>query len=355
MSFSEAARSHLDKLIRNGEAPGIQYLAVTSEHVVFEYADGWADIAGGRRLDSATTMMAYSMSKTITAAAILQLVEARKVNLDAAIDTYLETQPYGADVTVRQLLSHTSGIPNPIPLRWVHAAAVHDGFDERAALSAVLKKYPRLSARPGSRFRYSNIGYWLLGRIVEEADGEPFRAYVAEHVLKPLGVSPRELGYAVADRQHHAKGYLERCSLMNLFKHALMADDLIGSREGRWQHLNDHYVNGAAFGGLVGAARGFGKFLQDQVRPRSALFLDTTRQLFYAPQHIANGSPIAMTLGWHIGAHKGVRFFYKEGGGGGFRSMMRLYDSAGMASVVMTNATNFLVSRLLDTLDPWFL
>ena len=64
-----------------------------------------------------------STSKTITAAAVLGLVEAEQVKLDDPIDRYLDSQPYGPDVTIRHLLSHTSGIPNPIPLAWVHPAA----------------------------------------------------------------------------------------------------------------------------------------------------------------------------------------------------------------------------------------
>jgi hypothetical protein len=61
-----------------------------------------------------------------------------------------------------------------------------------------------------------------------------------------------------------------------------------------------------------------------------------------------------MTLGWHIGSYEGARFFFKEGGGGGFHCMMRLYPASGVATVVMTNATGFDVRRLLDTIDASF-
>lgn len=168
MSGAEATRTYLDGLVRDSKIPGIQYLVVVPEGIAFEYAGGWADLAGRRQLNAGTTMMAYSMSKTITAAAVLLLVEAQKVELDDPIDVYLESQPYGSDVTVRQLLSHTSGIPNPIPLRWVHPATLHEAFDERAALARVLREHPKLSFPPGTKYKYSNIGYWLLGRIYEQ-------------------------------------------------------------------------------------------------------------------------------------------------------------------------------------------
>jgi CubicO group peptidase (beta-lactamase class C family) len=345
--------SYLTALTRTSKTPGIQYVVVTATGVLFEYAGGWADIRREMPVDAATTLMAYSMSKTITAVAALQLVEAGKVGLDDPVDQYLDSFPYGSKVTVRQLISHTSGIPNPIPLRWVHPEARHRSFDENAALAAVLRDRPRLSFEPGTKYAYSNIGYWLLGKVVERASGETFSAYVGEHILRPLAIAPQELAYAVADPVHHATGYLEKYSLMNLAKGFLIDRELIGEYSGRWLEIRSHYLNGPAFGGLVGTARGFGKFLQDQLRERSVLFNDTTRHLLYALQPTARGTPIAMTLGWHIGDLDGRRFFYKEGGGGGFHCMMRVYPD-GIGTVVMTNATGFDVRRLLDTVDASF-
>jgi len=348
------AESSLDALTRASKTPGIQYVVVNGTEVVFEYTGGWADIGRRVRVEPATTMMAYSMSKTITAVAVLQLVEAGKVGLDDPAQQYVDSFPYGQSVTVRQLIAHTSGIPNPIPLRWVHPAADHESFDEKATLEAILRKHPRLSFEPGTKYGYSNIGYWLLGRIVERTSGEPFPAYVREHILRPLAISPQALAYAVTDRAHHAAGYLEKYSLMNLAKGFLIDRDLIGGYSGRWLEIRSHYLNGPAFGGLVGSAGAFGTFLQDQLRERSVLLNDTTRRLFYAQQQTVRGTPVAMTLGWHIGNADGPHFFYKEGGGGGFHCMMRVYPSAGIGTVVMTNATGFDVRGLLDTLDPSF-
>jgi len=71
-------------------------------------------------MNSHVTLMAYSMSKTITAMAVLMLVDTGQVALDDSLDRFYEASPYGPMVTIRHLLSHTSGIPNPVPLRWVH-------------------------------------------------------------------------------------------------------------------------------------------------------------------------------------------------------------------------------------------
>ncbi len=145
---------------------------------------------------------------------------------------------------------------------WVHAAD-DAAFDEHSALAQVLHAHPRLAFKPGTRFAYSNIGYWLLGAIVERVTGQPFTAYVSSEVLARLAISPNEMAYTIADRQAHAAGYLERYSWMNLLKGWLIDRDVIGETVGNWVRIHDHYPNGPAFGGLVGTARGFAKFLQD--------------------------------------------------------------------------------------------
>jgi D-alanyl-D-alanine carboxypeptidase len=343
----------LGELVRRGKTPGLQYVVVDAASIRFEYFGGSADLETGRPMAAGTTMMAYSMSKTITAAAVLQLVETGAIGLDDAVGRHVDRQPYGGEITVRQLLTHTSGVPNPIPLRWVHAAARHGTFDESAALGDVLRQHPRLRFPPGTKFAYSNIGYWLLGRIVEHASGESFTDYVRDHVLRRLDITADAAGYAINDPSTHAAGYLERLSLMNLISPWLIDRALIGPAAGRWLQIRDHYLNGPAFGGLVGTARGFAAFLRDQLGVHSRLFGDTTRDVFREPQRTTRG-PVPMTPGWHIGSSGRAPFLYKEGGGGGFHCMMRLYPAAGIGTVVMTNATAFDVRRLLDLIDPHF-
>jgi CubicO group peptidase (beta-lactamase class C family) len=354
--MSATARAYLDDLITRAKTPGIHYLAIDAERVRFEYTGGLADI--GRRIpvDATTTMMAYSMSKTITAVAVLQLVEAGKVGLDDPLERHV-AHPYGPHITIRHVLAHTSGIPNPIPLRWVHPAERHATFDESAALAAVLRSHPKPAFSPGAKYRYSNIGYWLLGEVVAHASGRRFEAWVADRVLRPLAVPPAELGYVIPDSAHHAGGYLERFSFFNLVKGLLIDRALVGGHEGPWVRIRSHYPNGPAFGGLVGTARGFARFLQDQLRGQSVLLDRATRQLLYEPQRTREGAPVAMTLGWHVGNPAGSRFYYKEGGGGGFHSLMRVYplSGAGVATIVMTNATGVDVNGCLDTMDREFL
>jgi D-alanyl-D-alanine carboxypeptidase len=172
---ASAADDELAKLLAGyagSRVPGLQYVVVDADGIVFEYAGGWADVANRKPMTPDSTLMAYSMTKTFTAVAILQLAEQGRLSLDDPIDRHLPAQLYGGHgITVRQLLMHTSGVPNPIPLRWVHLAEERDGFDEAAALDKVVRANPDLSFEPGRGYGYSNIGYWLLGRLVEVPQG----------------------------------------------------------------------------------------------------------------------------------------------------------------------------------------
>jgi D-alanyl-D-alanine carboxypeptidase len=355
MTASQRAEIHLQRALSKSLIPGAQYVVLNRHGTRFEYAGGWADLQHQKPMTLATALMAYSMSKTITAAATLQLVEQGRLDLDESIDTYVDDSPYGAAVRVRHLLCHTSGIPNPIPLRWVHLAEKHSTFDEIAALKEVLHDHAALRFRPGEKFLYSNIGYWLLGRIIANVTGQPFEVFVRAHLLAVLGIPASELSYVIPESDRMANGYLEKYSFVNLCKGFLTDRELWGDYEGRWLHLRAHYVNAPAFGGLVGTARGFAQFLEDQLQEKSALFSPSTRDHFFKQQTIASGRSIPMTLGWHLGQINRVRYFYKEGGGGGFRSEMRVYPETGMASVLMVNATSFNVRRALGVLDKGFL
>ncbi|HVL75958.1 MAG TPA: serine hydrolase domain-containing protein [Noviherbaspirillum sp.] len=350
-----ASTGTLNQFVRS-TVPGLQYIVVTADRVRFEYAGGWADIQGHKAMRLDTTLMAYSMTKIFTAVAILQLVEQRRLQLDELIDGHLPHAAYrGHGITLRQLLTHTSGIPNPVPLRWVHLAEEDPGFDEDEALAAVLRENPVLSFEPGRKFAYSNINYWLLGKIVEQVRGQSFQEYVRLSILRPLQIPPQEMDFVIPDASRHASGYLGKYTWMNLLKGFVLDRKFVGGYEGRWLRLRNHYVNGPAFGGLIGTARGFSRFLQDQLRTESVLLGPQTRRLLETPQTDDAGRAIAMTPGWHVGKTRGVDYLFKEGGGGGFHCEMRIYPTRGIATVVLANSTDFKSTGLLNRIDHAFL
>jgi len=163
------------------------------------------------------------------------------------------------------------------------------------------------------------------------------------------------MDFVIPDASAHAAGYLARRSFLNLLKRFVIDEKYWDGSEGRWLRLRSHYVNGRAFGGLVGRARSFGRLLRDLLGTDSVLLGKEARRLLETRQTDGAGRPIPMTLGWHVGRNAGATYFFKEGAGGGYHSEMRVYPSAGIGSVVMTNSTGFRPSRFLNRVDAVFL
>jgi hypothetical protein len=141
---------------------------------------------------------------------------------------------------------------------------------------------------------------------------------------------------------------------MNLAKSFVTDKAVWGSYEGNWLHIKDVYVNGPSFGGTIGSARAFSIILQDLLAKRSVLLSEDSKSLLFSHQKVRSGKNIDMTLGWHTGILEGVQYFYKEGGGAGFHSEMRIYPTMGLASVIMTNRTSFNSRSQLSNLDKMF-
>ena len=274
MGGGDHLRNHLDQLIRRNRIPGIQYVMTDANGV--EYYGGRRDVGDDLLVEADTTLMASSSTKVVTAAAALQLVEQEHLQLDEPLSTYYSEHPYGDKVTVHHLLTHTSGIPNPLPLKWLHLVEDHDSFDEEVALKAVMRRSPTLLFEPGEKYSYSNIAYWLLGKVIQVASGRNYCDYLHENVFAQLGISSKELSCRVTDLSRHAHGYQPKYTLLGLLLYLMMDGNLVSASHGARFHLQAVYMNGPAYGGLVGT-RGFAKFLQDQLRPQPQLFTSATR------------------------------------------------------------------------------
>ena len=333
--------------------PGIQYVVVNKDSILFEHSTGLSNVESKVPLSLNHTLTAFSMTKTLTAVAVLQLSERKTINLNDHVSKYFK-HPYDSGITIRHLLSHTSGIPNPIPLRWVHLVRNHDSFDEQTAMDQVLQDNPNSDSKPGTKYIYSNIGYWLLGKVVENVTGKKYTDYITEYIFEPLELSPDEIGFKIKDVNSQAKGYLKMWSFMNFFGRFLIDGNVIGESEGSWVHIKNVYTNGPSFGGVVGTARAFSRILQDLLAENSKLLGPSAKQLLYLQQKVESGKKIAMTLGWHIGQLGSLTYYYKEGGGAGFSSEMRVYPESGLATVLMTNRTSFDFKKNLSKLDEVF-
>lgn len=350
--------THISRMVESGTIPGIQYMVVDSQDIRYEYCGGRKDVSSDVPVTSETTFMFSSTTKTVTAAAVLQLKDRNMIDLAESLSTYFPSHPYGHDIKITHLLNQTSGVPNPLPLKWLHLVEDHDSFDAEKALQDVLKRHSRLRFIPGSRYAYSNISYWLLGKVIEHVSGMIYSDYMRKNIMGPLGLSSNELDFQITNIGNHACGHLRRFSPLGLLIPFMMDKVIFAEKAGNRLRFRPVYMNGAPYGGLIGTASAFSKFLQDQLRPNSILFDDKTKNLFYSEQIDSRRYLIETTLGWHRGKLSGVEYYGKPGGGPGFQSNMRIYPSKGIATVWLANETGVSegpIHKLTDNMDKYFL
>ena len=172
--------------------PGAVAVVLQGERAVAQAAVGVADLATDEPATMSTPYLWFSLTKIATATAVMQLADKDLLRLDDAVSRYVPEFPRPRRswpaVTIKHLLSHSSGLANPLPLRWVHAA--DDAPRETAAFTSdLLRRHGRLRFPAGQRASYSNLGYLALGEVVASVAARPYVDYVAAEILAPLGMS----------------------------------------------------------------------------------------------------------------------------------------------------------------------
>lgn len=353
---AQAAQSLLNRMVQEREAPGIQYAMLDENGVVFAGQAGKADLEEGAEVTAATLFQGFSVTKTFTAAAVVKLSLEGKVSLDAPISRYVPELANGrATPTVRQVLAHTAGYANPIPMAWVHLAEDHARFDGQAFVDRMIREHGKAERAPGEKFAYSNVGYVFLGEVIRRVSGRPYTQYVEEELIAPLRLPPgAQLQFEMKSPAPYARGYIARFSFLNASLGWFIDRDafMSGSYDG-WNQFRKTQVDGAAFGGLIGNAAGFSRYLQALLKAEPPFTLSLQKELF-AQQKTSAGEAIGMALSWFVGQTDSEPYFDHAGGGGGFYCEIRLYPQSRRASVLMSNRTGIKNDHLLDRIDALF-
>ncbi len=326
--------------IHEGDAPGIAVARIRDGRITLQ-TEGVADVTRGTPVTPDTAFMYFSVTKLFTAAAVMQLVERGAVGLDDPIERHVALPiGDGARITVRHLLAHTSGLPNPFPISWVHLES-EEGPALEELTTRLLRAHPRLRFEPGSRYGYSNLGYLVLGVLVERRSGLPFEAYVTRHVLEPLGM--RSTGFDF-DGKRLATGYYRRSSMLNQAMRLVVDGRLYGPRAGRFGAFRRFLVDGAPYGGLVGSCADLARFAAalagDGSFEGARILTPASAAAMREPQRTPDGEALPAGLGWRYGETDGSPDLRSVGGGGGFKTEVRVRLD-GRGAVVCANETLF--------------
>ncbi|MBN8784049.1 MAG: serine hydrolase [Terrimonas ferruginea] len=271
---------------------------------IFAGSYGYADMSAGRKNTAATRFNAYSITKPVTATVLLKLVAEGKLNLDQRLSSFYPSMPGSDSITIRHLLSHTSGIYN-----YNNDFSMPVGSEKE--MIDWLEKKP-LDFKPGSQFRYSNTGYFLLGFIIEKVTGMSYEAAVRQYVLSPAGMQESGFDLRTVSDGKKAKGYM----YINGKK----------SEEAPVWDYRELYSAGGMYTTTADLQR-FHRVLQD-----GKLLPDSLMQLSDKPCQKNYG------LGWFVDSIAGKKIVSHSGGATGFRSYLIRDVANDICIVLLSNS-----------------
>jgi serine beta-lactamase-like protein LACTB, mitochondrial len=312
-----AARENADRqakewLLRG--TPGLALAVAVDGKIVYSEGFGYADLEERVPVWPTTKFRIGSISKPLTATALMQLVEAGKLDLDAPVQKYVPSFPdKGSPITVRMVAGHLAGI------RHYHGDEmnIQRHYDNVLEGLKIFENDPLVSP-PGTKFNYSSYGFNLLSAVIESASGEPFLAYMQDHVFTPMG-----LVHTAADQ--NTQIIEQRSRFYELAKD--------GHQE------NAPYVDNSykwAGGGFLSTAEDLVRFGSTMLQP-GFLQAETLKTMF-TPQKTKTGEPIEYGIGWFIHkSHSGQSVYEHSGGSVGGTSQLILYPATHVVVALVTN------------------
>jgi CubicO group peptidase (beta-lactamase class C family) len=359
----------------NPDSPtGLSLVVVKGGRVVYEKGFGFADEPKGIPARADTVYNTWSMVKPLTAAAVLQLQEAGRLDLDDPVVDHLpffEVEYPSADsqvVTVRHLMNHSSGLKNNVPevVGWIH----FDGDPEWNQTELIQQRFPdyrKLAYEPGTQAVYTNVGYMLLAALIEQASGQAYQQYMIDSIFEPLGMDDTSWTYMESTIDREAAGSSPSLDAQALLLPLLLDKDqmtaAIRQRQDGRLWFNRVYTDQKGPTGPISSAPDMARFLMaflnggelDGVRILSE---ESINQMKNSSQVLPGNSPEAKSyrtnestrhgLGWIVIQNQGEVFYAHSGGGPGFASAMRAYPDRGLGMVVIANGTYLPRAEILD-------
>ena len=328
-SIKKKVDEYLTSVSEQPKMASLSVAIVKNGEILFMKGYGWANVEAAYPATPKTRYQIASVTKPFTSMAVMLLVEERKISLDENAAKYLKWLPKKyQDITVRQLLTHTSGVNRD--LRQDNL----DTFSEeefRRRLAAAPE-----SSKGGEKFEYSNTGYILLGMIVEAVSGSPYEKFLNKRIFKPLGMKNTKYYESPIKDENRALGYQ-------------FEDEKLNSAP--------YFPGGFAAGGLVSSAEDLAKFVL-AFESRKLLGESSVEQI-YAPAKLVDNEKVDLEMGgmfkgektsygfgWWLTVYRGHRLYTHGGGVSGFQAIINRYTDDKTAIIVLSNSKTAGVDRI---------
>src|SRR5271163_2180937 len=324
-SLSADKRTQVEKaassFLAANSTPGISVAVVQDGELIWSAGFGMADLENFVPATSSTLFRLGSISKPITATAILQLYERGKLDLDAEVQKYCPAFPKKEwTITTRELLGHLGGIRHYNPDG--KGDIPEDSAKHFASMEESLKVFAddALIAKPATKFHYSTYGYTVLGCVLEGAASEKYADYLKENIFEPAGMEETQVDNFFAVIQHRTRWYHKDKS--GVVQNAGVLD-------------SSYKIPG---GGLISSADDMARF--EIAIMANKLVKPATRDLMWTPQKAADGSQNGYALGWATQRKYGLALVEHTGGQQGTSTSIILAPERRAGIVVLANMDN---------------
>lgn len=290
--------TNIDAVLRphfKADEPGATVIVTRNGKVIYRNAFGLANLAVKTPLKPDDVLRIGSITKQFTAVAVLLLADQGKLSLADPITKYLTDYPnVGDSITIEHLLTHTSGVPS-----YTNMPDYHENRARAMTVQDMIARFKDqpLNFTPGSRWEYSNSGYFLLGAIIERVAGMRYADFVANHIFVPLDMQNTAFEGFERSTKRRVEGYADRT---NLAPHIDMSQPY-------------------AAGSLVSTVDDLAKW--DAAITAGKLLKQTTWKQTFTPFTLSNGKTTAYGYGWQVRKLQGMDALAHGGGIDGFVSM----------------------------------
>jgi CubicO group peptidase (beta-lactamase class C family) len=334
MTFAASARAeHESALSKEVDAavllqmkdqriPGVSLAVVRNGSVIKAAGYGLANVEVSAPANVDTVFAAGSITKQFTAAAVMLLVEQGKVVLDDSIAKYFPEAPIAwKTVTIRHLLTHTSGAPdifgNTEQALWTKGIIdFHRDYTEDELARAYFAQ--PLDFEPGTKWSYSNTGYELLGFLIHRVTGRYYGDFFREHFFGPLGMTTTTIISFADIVPNRASGY-----------------EVV---DGRWKNVRlwqSESTLSNAEGSLLMTVLDLAKW--DAALNTERVLRRASLETMWTPVPLDDGSAYPGGMGWFIANVRGHRVVFHTGGGSGFYAVISRYLDDRLTIIAMTN------------------
>ncbi|MBK6391672.1 MAG: beta-lactamase family protein [Saprospiraceae bacterium] len=318
---------------------GVLLVAKNGKPIIYE-AQGYADFKNKKKLTKKNIFELASVSKQFTSMIIMMLKERGSLSYDESLERYIPDLPYKG-ITIRQLLTHTSGIPD-------YQAIMDEHWDKNKIADNLdvidyLKKYPQpILFKPGEKYQYSNTGYLLLASIAEAAAGKDFIDMVKTQIFKPLKMKSADF------RTPSSRLKISSFATGHVYDESLKS----------YQHADDYKESNYTI--WLGHRKGPGRIsmnANDLLKWDRALYTPilvarTTLDEAWTPQKLNNGILSQYGFGWELSQHlKLGKIVAHSGDNPGYKTYIKRYIDEKYTVILLNNNASDRMRPILEKIE----